>query len=131
VLAQELEVGTRLTDGAEDDQVEPLEGAAGKRGGPAKAILDGPRCIIWIYGGDLLASPVHDLGLLFGLCRHTSHRASPSLLPVLRSGSPTSENSPSRHASELEPELASSVPTEQEALPSPQGGDLLFFPLLS
>src|ERR671911_595998 len=83
VLAQEVEVGARPTDGAEDYQVEPLKGAAGKRGRPAKAILDGPRCIVWIYGGDLLASPVHDLGLLFGLCRHTPHGASPSLLPVL------------------------------------------------
>jgi hypothetical protein len=50
VLAQELEVDARSTDGAEDDQVELLEGAAGKREGPAKAILDGPRCIIWIWG---------------------------------------------------------------------------------
>jgi hypothetical protein len=60
VLAQEVEVRARPTDGAEDDQVEPLESAAGKRGIPAKAILDGPRCIVWIYGADLLAgsSPV-------------------------------------------------------------------------
>jgi len=31
VLAQELKVGLRLTHGAEDDKVEPVEGAAGQR----------------------------------------------------------------------------------------------------
>jgi hypothetical protein len=48
VLAKEVQVGARPTDGAENDQVEPLKGAAGKRGRPAKAILDEPRCIVWM-----------------------------------------------------------------------------------
>jgi hypothetical protein len=30
MLEQEIEVGLRSADGAEDDQVEPVEGAAGK-----------------------------------------------------------------------------------------------------
>jgi hypothetical protein len=63
VLAQEVEVGAWPTDRAEADQVETIKGAAGKRGSPAKAILDGPRCIVLIYGADLLAGSVNDLDL--------------------------------------------------------------------
>src|SRR5829696_1574919 len=63
VLAQELEIGVRPTHGAEDDQVEPVEGTAGERGRPAKAIPDGPRRVVRIYRGDPPAGSAHELEL--------------------------------------------------------------------